>query len=194
MSTCAQDAKSKKLYKIAIKKANQTKYTEAIGNLDLAIKIDSTYAEAYYLRAKLSVELGKNLDEICNDLSKAAQYGHSESKIAYEQYCKVIPEDEFNSLLQEFNTYIEKYPNRMEGYYDRANLYFDSRQYKKAIEDYNRVIEISQYPVAYYNRGICYINLNERSKGCQDILKAKELEYNVSNEVIKGCKEILNSN
>ena len=47
----------------------------------------------------------------------------------------------------------------------------------KAIEDYNKAIELnSEYALAYNNRGLCYKKLGETEKAKKDFQKAAELD------------------
>ena len=64
----------------------------------------------------------------------------------------------------------------------KANLH----DYKGAISDYNKAIEInSDYAEAYYNRGITKIYLGQKDSGCLDLSKAGELGSSQSYEAIK---------
>ena len=61
-------------------------------------------------------------------------------------------------------------------YNNRGNAYSDFGNYKQAIEDYGRVIEIKPgYAEAYYNRGFIYLKQGDNISGCRDARKACEL-------------------
>ena len=46
----------------------------------------------------------------------------------------------------------------------------------EAIRDYDKTIKLSpDFARAYYNRGLLYIQLNQKEKGCLDFSKAGEL-------------------
>ncbi len=163
-------------------------YKKALQYVNKAIKIDSNMAEAYYLRSQIYDLKGKDKYLSCKDLYKAASLDYQPAKEAYKEWCYEMPIVEFNYLLDEFETYIKKYPNRYQGYYDRGNLYYSNRMYEKAIEDYNKVLEIKEYPSIYFLRGLCFMKLKQFDKGCPDIKKADSLGHIKAKEALKFCK------
>ncbi len=55
------------------------------------------------------------------------------------------------------------------GYYIRGITYFNLGQYRQAIQDFNRAIELDpQYEVAYLNRGVAYEKLGDYQQAVQD--------------------------
>ena len=63
----------------------------------------------------------------------------------------------------------------------------------KFVEDYDRAIELKEdYADAYYSRGISRINLNDYSRGCDDLIRAKGLGYAAAEKHINMyCKRYL---
>ena len=67
-------------------------------------------------------------------------------------------------------------------YNNRGNRYSDLGEKKKAIEDYNRAIELNpESAMVYNNRGICYKKLGETQKAKKDFQKAAELDPQLKN-------------
>ncbi|MCK9401029.1 MAG: tetratricopeptide repeat protein [Bacteroidales bacterium] len=184
---CKQEKSSQFYYSQAVKEFKEEKYNEAYNSFTKAIEQDTTYGQAYFMRAQVLGLLNASKDSICENLSKADELGYKEAKEVMEKYCKVIPSEEFNRLKLNFDEFIRKNPDRFEGYYDRANLYFDAGNFQNAIIDYNKAIEKKEYPVAYYNRGLCYIKLGMKDDGCKDIRKSVELGYAVEKGVLEFC-------
>lgn len=71
------------LAKVRIK---ENKYFNAINELTMAIKIDSTSAEAYFLRGKALLELGRNFSA-CADFYKAGELGYFEAYEMIKIHC-----------------------------------------------------------------------------------------------------------
>lgn len=59
-------------------------------------------------------------------------------------------------------------------------IYYGIGEYEKAIEDYNKVIEIkSDFTEAYCNRGEVWLHLEEWEKARADLTFAKENGYDI---------------
>lgn len=71
------------LAKVRIK---EKKYFNAINELTMAIKIDSTNAEAYFLRGKALLELSRNFSA-CADFYKAGELGYFEAYEMIKIHC-----------------------------------------------------------------------------------------------------------
>jgi tetratricopeptide (TPR) repeat protein len=66
--------------------------------------------------------------------------------------------------------------NNWLAYNSRGNAYHDLRNYKQAIEDYNRAIEIRpSYAMAYNNRGNAYNGLGNYRQAIEDLDRAIEI-------------------
>lgn len=185
--SCSPEKSPQHYFSLAVNELKTEKYDNAYEFFSKAIELDSTYGQAYFMRAQVLGLLQASKDSICEDLKIAEELGYKEAKEVREQYCREIPIQEFNKLKTNFDSYIETNPDRFEGYYDRANLFFDIGEYKKAIEDYSRAIRRQEYPVIYYNRGLCYIQLGMKQEGCRDLRKSAELGYAVTREQLEFC-------
>ncbi|MCX7636725.1 MAG: tetratricopeptide repeat protein, partial [Cyclobacteriaceae bacterium] len=52
------------------------------------------------------------------------------------------------------------------------------KKYTEAIPDYTKVISLDpSHAGAYYERGICYLNLGNQAEGCNDLRQAMQLGY-----------------
>ncbi len=64
-------------------------------------------------------------------------------------------------------------------YIKRGNDYYELKEHEKAIEDYNKAIELNpNVSQAYYNRGLAYGELKEYEKAIEDYNNAIELNPN----------------
>ena len=64
------------------------------------------------------------------------------------------------------------------------------KEYERAIEDYTAAISINRsLAEAYYNRGLAYINSDNKRKGLQDLSKAGELGLYKAYSVMKKYSE-----
>lgn len=95
-----------------------------------------------------------------------------------------IPVKQTNSYMTkeqftEYNlwtNYINDYPNDAFGYLNRANVQYSAKDYKNAIADYDKAIELDVYNAdAYMKRGNCYFILKDNSKAMLDYLSASQV-------------------
>ena len=84
--------------------------------------LDSTFADAYLLRGKIKVSLGKNA-EACNDAKKAADLGNQEAALICQQYCQVMTEEQVARTIRPDESLAKLYPNRPEPLYNIRNIW-----------------------------------------------------------------------
>ena len=75
-------------------------------------------------------------------------------------------------------------------YFNRANDKAKLQDYRGAIADYSKAIELNpDFSEAYYNRGTCKIILKDKEGACLDWSKAGELGEGDAYDLIKEhCK------
>ena|SRR5579863_661915 len=194
IASCQPPATPKALYSQAYEKAKKGSYLLAIVDLNRAIALDSTFADAFLLRGKIKVSLGKS-EEACLDAKKAADLGNKEAALICQQYCQVMTEEQVARAIRPDDSLAKLYPNRPEPLYNISNTYFDARQYQKAIEYCNKAIAAdSTYAPAYYNKGACLLNLGDKVKGCRLIEKAASMGYDLAIKTKPKCDALLSGN
>lgn len=151
----------------------------AIGKTLFEDKVDPAIVEKN-LKNKINLQIetyGKQYDKLIAE-EKENKTNLSESEI------------EFGKNLKELSDYIEQSEIKREkdnqmtsGDYIRSgNRYYDKKDYQKALESYNRAIELDQNnAIAYYNRGIVYGKQREYEKAIEDYSRAIDLDENCVN-------------
>lgn len=77
-------------------------------------------------------------------------------------------------------------PDFVYAYYNRANILTIMKDYRGAIADYNKVLEIEPNMAdAYFNRGLTHVFLGNNRLGIQDLSKAGELGLFSAYNIIK---------
>lgn len=186
--SCSREKSAQQYFILATNEFKANEINNAFKHFSRAIELDSTFSEAYFMRAQVLGLMQASKDSICKDINKAAALGNNEAIRTSEIFCQTIPIAEFNRKKAICDSIINSAPHRHEGYQKRANLYFDNGDFRSAIEDYNRVIERHELPVAFYNRGLCYIQLGMKEKGCMDIVKSSRLGFEVRKGMLEICK------
>ena len=71
-------------------------------------------------------------------------------------------------------------------YYNRGNVFARLSDFKSAVVDYSKAIEIDdKLAAAYFNRGLARIYLGDKEEGIADLSKAGELGIYAAYNVIK---------
>lgn len=76
-----------------------------------------------------------------------------------------------------WNDVISQYQTIPMAYNNRGSFFVNENNYEKALEDYNKAIELKpNYAQAYFNRGTLFMKLNKKQEALGDFSKAIELE------------------
>tara|TARA_B100001057_G_C22849907_1_gene950570 strand:+ start:112 stop:3132 length:3021 start_codon:yes stop_codon:yes gene_type:complete len=150
-------------YKRAKTKFTSKDYMGAVTDMTVFInKYPNENAQAYYLRGIYRTWLD-DYNSACDDWKKAADKGNSEAKIKLEKNCN--PKGTYKKGANEwFNSGYAKY---------------NSKDYKGAIEDFNRAVEIKSNDFMLYKwRGFSKTNIGDYKGSIEDFNKAIEIESN----------------
>ncbi len=85
----------------------------------------------------------------------------------------------WNNGITLWTPVIEAHPEHHTAWHNRGNARLLVKDYKGALEDYNKTIEIApNLAIAHYNRGNTYLHLEEKEKAHTEYSRALELEPN----------------
>ncbi|MCK4463197.1 MAG: tetratricopeptide repeat protein [Candidatus Omnitrophica bacterium] len=156
-------------------------HNKAIDYYTKAIEIDANepvpyenigicyYKLSRYDEAKKSIQKAKELYNMKGDYQKNQDMDILLTDISCRESKEVRPSD-FNSMQNGKN---EEY------YINQGNIYLDAGQYKKAIDEYKKVINVNpSFTPAYFNLGIAYTTLGEEDNALEAYQKAIELDPN----------------
>lgn len=147
-------------------------YDAAVDDLTTYLQIDSTSVPALWQRA------------VCQ--SRVNQFQVSERTNSMQgmmdgRWWKVDSDLSKALVLSPQNAWL---------HYNRGNLNVLRQDYRQAIDDYTRAIDIdSTLAEAYYNRGLCYIQLERQAEGVADLSKAGELGLYQAYSLIKKYRK-----
>ena len=138
-------------------------FESAIDDLSTYLQIDSTSVLALWQRA------------VCQ--SKQNQFNASEGTNIDMKTANVLGDLSHALRLDSTNAYL---------YYNRATLYAQRKDYRRAIDDYNRALTLDpQLAEAWYNRGLCRLLAGDKEQGVRDLSKAGEMGLYTAYNLIK---------
>ena len=166
----------------------------AIADYTKAIEIDQKSVRAYLARADFYFD-EKDYDKAITDCTEAIKINPNniESHILRGRAFKNKGEN--NNAIADYTKAIENSStdSRDIPYDYRATAYFANGEHAKAIEDWNRAIQIDpSFCSHYFWRAEAYYKIKEYDKALYDILKAKNLGYPMNkkeDELFKSIRQ-----
>jgi len=130
---------------------------------------DFIYAMNVYYKKLRSYD-DKDLGRLTNDIRNV------ELSIKEEIY-------KYNSRLKMKESRV----NDPQTYWNKGNGFMENKNYSEAIENYNKVIDLTpNYPDVYYNRGFSYFNLQKFQTAIEDL--TKYIEFKSDNFMAYGLR------
>ena len=92
----------------------------------------------------------------------------------------------FDEVLEDCNKTLALNPKLPDAYYNRATANFFLEKYQGAVDDYQKSIDLKYKNSvdAYFNKGLCYQNMDYHKKAYREFLKAKDLGSKKAIEII----------
>jgi clan AA aspartic protease (TIGR02281 family) len=163
---------------------NQKKYSEAETVLNKLIKLSPEYADGYYFRAIAYFEQNK-FDEAIEDIFYCFKLDDTDKKV--RNLFISYSEKNYPLSFSKVNVQVSSYPEKELWYFIRAQLYEGKNNYKAAIKDYSKLIELSD--VDYKSnllsyRGKCFSEVGMYEQSIKDFEEAISIDstyaYNYS--------------
>lgn len=172
-------------------------YDKALINYDEALKINPNYALVINNQGVLENQRKNN--------NKALEYYNKAILIKPDYIQSYLNRgltftylNNLEEAFNDFNLVIKKSPSQPEGYHYRAIYYENKKEYKKAITDYIKAIELLKYNKdkgkLYFKIAICYYKLNEKDKTFDYFLNSyQEKNYTISTIIVGKINSLVNN-
>ena len=132
-----------------------------------------TEADTYLKNAKYDVALSK--------IQEALKLEPGNKKAMEMEINIYYLQDDYKEAYNLVEKALEKYPDESEFYYQRGLIFNGRQKYGKAVDDFDKVINMNSgtelYKV-YLNRGIANMNMMEYERATEDFTKSIELNGN----------------
>jgi len=200
----------------AVLERQRGNHAEVVKLATRAIETDPNEYYAYELRAKAQIELGNKSEAIADFTSAISRGGKSyydraqlkrefgDLRGAIDDYTQVIELNPTKDLthyepiqagssptgeqlfVEDRKLYLYDRP-----YFFRGTSYFNLGEYRQAIADFTKVIDLTPlgvseyYITSLYNRGYAKVLIGQKESGCRDLSKAGDHGYTKAYEIIR---------
>ena len=155
---------------------NQKNFTEAEKILSQLIKLDSKYAAGFYYRG-LVYYAQEKYDDAIDDLFYCIGLDKSDNSV--QQLFVSYSAKNYALSLSKVNSQISSYPETSLWYSIRAQLFEKGNNFKSAISDYTKVLELSDIGSKsnfLYQRATCYSGIGMHAKALADFSQSISLD------------------
>jgi tetratricopeptide (TPR) repeat protein len=164
-----------KVFARAIIKTKVQDYNGSIDEYSAVINANPDFSLAYFNRGNTRYEI-KSLINSMGNFNDVIYVGNGNSKAQQPQNIQKTVGQNYDDVIEDYNKCIRLDPGFWYAYYNLANVKAATNDYIGAIKSFSQAIEIEpKFAESYYNRGLTYIYIQEKEKGCLDLSKAGEL-------------------
>lgn len=146
------------------------KYAEAIPYFDYAIKLDSSFGQAYAFRAQCYIAL-KDWNKATDDLISALESNNSKAFSLMQE----LTGEAFDTFSAKLRLKSIKEPNDALWHYDNGVIHEHCEKYGKAIEYYKKAMDVDAHSIYAERIATCYNSINEYAEALKWVDKAIEL-------------------
>lgn len=154
-------------------------FDASISDLDIAYALDGEVWLVCFMRA--TVRFKKLESQRVAQTADANDVGADRAG--------ALPDLDYRLVKSDLDMVIAEMPDFAHAYYNRGNVSARLSDFKSAVVDYSKAIEIDpDLAEAYYNRGLARVYLGSTEEGLADLSKAGELGIYSAYSVIKRVK------
>ncbi|KAM8807935.1 tetratricopeptide repeat protein 6 [Eudromia elegans] len=150
-----------------------------------AIRLHSTYADAFYQRGLCRMQLGQAA--CIQDFNQALALCPSHFQAYMSRAVYYGSKGRYSKAILNCNEALKINPNSVRAYFYRGTLKYQNKTYQVAIEDLSKTIDLNKSCVlAYYNRAVSYHQIKDFRKALKDygILLLLELNKEIVLKVL----------
>ncbi|NXH10275.1 TTC6 protein, partial [Bucco capensis] len=133
----------------------------------MAIRLHSSYPDAFYQRGQCRMQLGQA--KCIQDFNQALALCPSHFQAYMSRAAYYESEGRYSKAILNCNEAIKILPNSVRAYFYRGTLKYQNKTFKEAIEDLSKTIDLNKTCIlAYYNRAVCYHQMKDFRKALKD--------------------------
>lgn len=152
---------------------NEHMLKTALKDCEKAIELDPTDPDGYYNRA-CALYLGDNVEAARKDAEKAVKLNPEHADALYLSGVTKGELYQEEAGLDDIAAALAMKPEIPGGMMSMAVLLYEAKRYEEAIDKFTQVIgaDTAELASAYYYRGDCWYNLENKEKACADFVES----------------------
>lgn len=165
-----------KIFDQGLEKFKTGYYQEAIKDFTTVVERNDQYHEAYYLRGRCYVELGKEREAMA-DFTTAVEMKPDYYPCLYYRGLLHAKQGNYNLAVKDYDACLKIAPKYKKAYVDRARAYLNLNKADKAIQDYSTAIRyrINSAEV-FFERGKTYFDKEDYNNSILDFEDAIRID------------------
>uniref|UniRef100_A0A672TPL1 Tetratricopeptide repeat domain 6 n=1 Tax=Strigops habroptila TaxID=2489341 RepID=A0A672TPL1_STRHB len=163
----------------------QKSLLQACDAFSMAIRLHSSYPDAFYQRGLCRMQLGQA--KCIQDFSQALALCPSHFQAYMSRAAYYGSKGRYSKAILNCNEAIKILPNSVQAYFYRGTLKCQNKAFKAAIEDLSKTIDLNKICIlAYYNRAVSYHQIKDFREALKDygILLLLELNKEINFKVL----------
>uniref|UniRef100_A0A669PR57 Tetratricopeptide repeat domain 6 n=1 Tax=Phasianus colchicus TaxID=9054 RepID=A0A669PR57_PHACC len=145
----------------------QKNLLEACDAFSMAIRLHSSYPDAFYQRGLCRMQLRQT--KCIQDFNHTLELCPSHFQAYMGRAAYYGSKGRYSKAIMNCNEAIKIHPNSVKAYFYRGILKYQNKTFKAAIEDLSKTIGLDNTCIlAYYNRAICYHQIKNFRKALKD--------------------------
>lgn len=153
-------------------------YEAALQALDKALESDSRFVMALMARAAARERQAA---------TASLETGDEDS--AEAQLKRRMVQRDMAGAIADYDAALALNPRLVYAWFDKGNIYYSLRDYTSAMQCYSEALRMAgDFGEAYFNRGICYLQMGNRRQAFIDLSKAGELGVVPAYSLLKKMK------
>ncbi|HEV2201190.1 MAG TPA: tetratricopeptide repeat protein [Bryobacteraceae bacterium] len=166
--------RAQQAYTDGVRLIQATRYEQAILNFDRAIELKPDFADAYRMRGRAYVAVGKP-DEAIPDFTKVAVLRPADATVLVDRGFAYLDKKDWAKARADASRALEMNGKLARAYNLRATAVRATGGVAEALEDYSRAVELDPNLDNYFQRAATYQLLNEHQRAVADFDQALAL-------------------
>jgi tetratricopeptide (TPR) repeat protein len=151
-----------------------TRYTDAIQSFNRALSLNSNLADAYLARGRANAALSR-LDAAIQDFTKVIQLRPDSSGAYMERANASFTKMDYPAVIADCGEALARDPKLFYAYNLRGMSYRETGNPAKALEDFDRLVQLSPGLDAYFQRAATYQTMGEHKMAIADLDRVIEI-------------------